>query len=285
MALSLRTGTTADATACGRICYDAFKAVCEGHNFPPDFPSPEIASGLLSMLLGHPRFHGVIAELDGRIVGSNFLDRRSAIFGVGPITVDPTLQNRGVGAALMRHVIDQAAVERAAGVRLLQAGFHNRSLCLYAKLGFQARETVSILQGPALGQRFPGYDVRPATAGDVAACSRLCRQVHGVDREGEVRDAIAQNAATVVEHLGRITGYATPIAFFGHAVAETNRDLMALIGAAREFPGPGFLLPTRNHEVFTWCLDRGLRLVYQMTLMTIGLYNEPAGAWLPSVLY
>ena len=71
----------------------------------------------------------------------------------------------------------------------------------------------------------------------------------------------------------------------GHAVAETNRDLIALIAAAPEYPGPGFLLPTRNHEVFSWCLERGLRLVMQMTLMTIGLYNEPRGAWLPGILY
>jgi hypothetical protein len=47
---------------------------------------------------------------------------------------------------------------------------------------------------------------------------------------------------------------------------------------------PGFLLPTRNHEVFAWCLESELKLVMQMTLMSIGLYNEPAGAWLPSIL-
>jgi len=28
-----------------------------------------------------------------------------------------------------------------------------------------------------------------------------------------------------------------------------------------------------------------LRVTQTMTLMTIGLYNEPDGAWLPSVLY
>jgi hypothetical protein len=60
---------------------------------------------------------------------------------------------------------------------------------------------------------------------------------------------------------------------------------MALIGAAPAFDGPGFLLPTRNHEVFAWCLEHKLRLVMQMTLMTIGLYSEPLGAWMPSVLY
>jgi predicted N-acetyltransferase YhbS len=281
----LRPGAAADATACGAICYEAFKAVCTAHNFPPDFPSADVASGLMSMLLAHPRFYSVVAEAEGRVVGSNFLDERSCIAGLGPITVDPTLQNRGVGARLMQDAIDRSAQRQAAGVRLLQAGFHNRSLSLYTKLGFRTREPMSILQGKPLGLKFAGYDVRPATAADVAACNRICHQVHGFDREAELRDAIDQKTASVVEHLGRITGYTTGIAFFAHSVAETNHGLMALIGAAREFGGPGFLLPTRNHEVFDWCLKAGLKLVYQMTLMTIGLYHEPDGAYLPSVLY
>ena len=36
---------------------------------------------------------------------------------------------------------------------------------------------------------------------------------------------------------------------------------------------------------YGWCLDHGLRVVQLMTLMTMGLYNEPGGAYLPSVLY
>ena len=97
--------------------------------------------------------------------------------------------------------------------------------------------------------------------------------------------AVAEGAARVVERMGRITGYATPIAFFGHAVAETNDDLKALIGAAESFPGPGVLVPVRNGELTRWCLGSGLRIVQTMTLMTLGLYNQPDGAWLPSVLY
>ena len=49
MTIVLRPGTAADAPACGSICYEAFKAIGTEHNFPPDFPSPEVASGLLSM--------------------------------------------------------------------------------------------------------------------------------------------------------------------------------------------------------------------------------------------
>jgi hypothetical protein len=33
---------------------------------------------------------------------------------------------------------------------------------------------------------------------------------------------------------------------------------------------------------FAWCLDSESKLVMQMTLLSIGLCNEPAGAWLIS---
>ncbi|MNT65813.1 hypothetical protein D3C72_2038220 [compost metagenome] len=61
--------------------------------------------------------------------------------------------------------------------------------------------------------------------------------------------------------------------------------MKALIGAAPAFAGPGFLLPTRNGELLRWCLERGLRIVQPMTLMSIGLYQQPEGSFLPSVLY
>src|SRR5438874_2377388 len=122
-------------------------------------------------------------------------------------------------------------------------------------------------------------------AGKFDTCNRLCQQVHGHHRGGELGNAIAKSSATVVEHDRQITGYATVIGFFGHAVGETNKDLKALIGAAKEFAGPGFLLPTRNGELFRWCLSNGLRIAQPMTLMSKGLFNEPAGAFLPSISY
>ena len=283
--MNIRDASKADSQMCGRILYDAFGDLAERHNFPPDFPSAEAATGLASMLIGAPGFYGVVAEEAGKIVGSNFMDERSPIFGIGPISVTPGVQNRAIGRRLMDAVLDRAAAKKAVGIRLVQAGYHNRSLCLYTKLGFVTREPLSLLQGPKLNARFAGYDVRPAEERDVEACNKLCREVHGFDRDRELRDAIRAHSATVVEHSDEITGYATSIGFFAHAVARTNQDLKALIGAATEFPGPGFLLPTRNHEVFGWCLNCGLKLVFQMTLMSIGLYNEPAGAYLPSILY
>ena len=285
MDITLRPAAQNDAPEAGRVLYEAFKSLADRHGFPADFPSVDFASGLLGMLIDHPAFYAVVAEHAGKVVGSNFMDERSPVLGIGPVSVDPATQNRGVGRRLMQDVLDRAASRGAPGVRLLQAAYHNRSLCLYARLGFQTREPLSVMQGPPLGASFAGYQVRPAQPTDVAACNRLCRDIHGFDRAAELRDAIGQNTATVVEHLGEISGYATLLGFFGHTVARTNRDLMALIAAAPEFPGPGFILPTRNHQVFAWCLGSGFKLVMQMTLMTIGLYNEPSGAYLPSVLY
>ncbi len=285
MHITLRPGTIDDANTCGTICYEAFRAIAAQHNFPPDFPSPEVATMLLSGLLSRPGVYAVVAELDGRVVGSNFVDERSIIAGIGPITVDPAAQNRAVGRQLMEHVLERLTQRRFPGVRLVQAAYHNRSLSLYAKLGFEVREPLATMQGSPPAPQIPGYTVRPATEGDVEACNQVCRRVHGHDRGGELRDAIAQGTANVVEHGGRISGYTTAIAFFGHAAGETNEDLKALIGAAPAFPGPGFLLPTRNGELFRWCLEHGLHVVHTMTLMSVGLYNEPAGAFLPSVLY
>lgn len=285
MNVQIRSMRRGDVETCGRICYEAFKSIAERHNFPPDFPSPEAAAGLLSQLLSRGDIYSVVAEVDGRVVGSNFLWESAVIAGVGPITVEPDVQNGAIGRRLMNEVMRRAEERRFAGVRLVQAAYHNRSLSLYTKLGFDTREPLSALQGPALGIEVPGHKVRPASEADLDACNQLCLKVHGHDRGAELLYAIRQETAAVVEQGGRITGYATEVGFLGHAVAESNEDLKALIGAAQSFPGPGFLLPTRNSDLLRWCLEKGLRVVMPMTLMSTGLYNEPRGAFLPSVIY
>jgi predicted N-acetyltransferase YhbS len=281
----IRQARPEDAAECGRICYQAFSTINAEHNFPCDFPGPEATTGLLSMMFSMPGVYCVVAEVNGRLVGSNGLDERSVIGGVGPITVDPTLQNSGVGRMLMRAVMDRDRRRGAAGTRLVQAAFHNRSLSLYTRLGFDVREPLSCMNGKPLQTSMPGWSVRRAEPGDLEACNDVGRRVHGFDRGGELAEAIKQGTATVVERGGRITGYSTALAFFGHTTAETNLDLQALIGAAEAFGGAGFLLPSRNSSVFRWCLANGLRVVQPMTLMSIGLYNEPVGAFLPSVAF
>lgn len=286
MAITLRAPNQADAVAAGVICHNAFKTIAEKHAFPPDFPSPEVAIGLMEHAISAPEVFGVIAELDGRVVGSNFLwDSGGVVAGIGPITIEPSAQNAAMGRRLMEAVLDRARSQRFSSVRLVQAAYHTRSMALYTKLGFVVREPLAVMQGDPPKVRIEGHEVRPATDADIPAAAELCYRVHGHDRSGDFRAALAQGTATVAWRSGRVTGYAAGVGFFGHAVGETTGDLKALIAAASAYSGPGFLLPMRNADLFRWCLESGLRMVQPMTLMSNGLYNEPDGAFLPSILF
>jgi ribosomal protein S18 acetylase RimI-like enzyme len=290
----LRPGRIEDTDKVGKIIFEAFSVIADKHGFPPDFPSVDVARGLASSLLSNPRFYSVVAEdtstgKDKRmVVGSNFLDERSnLVAGVGPLTIDPKYQNKGTGRQLMINVLERAKNKNFSAIRLLQASYHNRSLALYASLGFEVREPISTMQGKPIQETIPGRSVRTATESDIESCDAICKAVHGHDRNGELRDSIKQGSAKVVLHGYKITGYTCGLTYFNHSVGLTNDDLKALISSATGdyYEGPGILIPTRNTQLFRWCLNNGLRLVQQLILMTIGLYNEPAGSYMPSILY
>src|SRR6476661_1053361 len=125
MSLILRAGKPEDAEKTGQICYEAFKTIAEKHNFPADFPAPEAGIGLMSMLLSRPDAYSVVAELDGEIVGSNFLWEGNQVSGVGPITINPEVQNSSVGRKLMEDVIRRSDERGFLSIRLVQAAYHN----------------------------------------------------------------------------------------------------------------------------------------------------------------
>ena len=281
----IRQAAPEDAAACGKICYDAFSAINAAHNFPCDFPNPEYADHLIHSMFNAPGFYCVVAEAGGKLLGSNCIDERTIIHGVGPITVDPNTQNRGVGRKLMQAVMDHSREHSAAGIRLVQAAFNSRSLSLYASLGFDVREPLVVMQGRTRGRSISGCIVRPVTPADLDTCNVLSHRIHGFDRGADLAFSTQQGTALVVERAGRITGYTSALAFFGHTTAESNQDLQALLCSVESFGGPGVIVPTRNTELFRWCLSNGLRVVEPLTLMSMGLYNNPAGAWLPSILF
>ena len=284
--MNLREATPDDAPAIAQIVFEAFGDIHDQHRFPRDFPALEAAVGMMQVWIPHPSVWGVVAEIDGRVVGSNFLDERDPIRGVGPITVSPAGQNAGVGRSLM-----EAALERgndAAGIRLLQDGFHMRSLSLYQSLGFDVKEPTGVIGGQPRSGPVDGVEVRPLAEGDLEACGALCESVHGFPRTGSLRDALHAAGGFVAVRDGRITAYASNVAYWqmNHGVAESDDDMTALLlGAAAAIDDPiVFLVPLRS-PLFPWALGEGLRLVKPMNLMARGEYNDPNGSWFPSVLY
>jgi predicted N-acetyltransferase YhbS len=288
-AVHLRPIEAADVDAAARIAFDAFAGIADRHGFPRDFPTVDSARDLVAAFTEHPSIWGVVAVRDGYVVGSNFLDERSLVRGVGPVTVDPAVQAAGVGRRLM-----QAVRERAAGatsVRLLQDSFNTASLALYASLGFEVAEQVALVAGVPAGPASDDVEVRALLAADLDACEQLHVAVHGFERTAELRDALETPGLTpVVAHRDdRLVAYATTFTDFGlaYAVAESQDDLFALIaGAVSPDRSPAsFLLPLHQHALVRRCLAAGLQIVKPMTYLVAGPYRRPQGAWIPSVLY
>lgn len=280
-----RRAALRDREVCGRILHDAFKHIADLHGFPPDFPSPEAALAVADSLLAD--CWGSVAEMDGRVVGSIFVRRGDSIVGVGPVTVDASVQQAGLGRRLMQAALEHA--RNAEGIRLVQDTFNATSMALYASLGFDAKEPLVLLAGVARSHPPSDIEIRPLRQDDVDACAALCRHVHGITRSGEVRLALERLRPFVAEREGRITAYATTLDFWaaGHGVAETERDLAALIsGASKQGERPlSFLFPIRQAGLFRWCLGEGLLILKPMTLMAMGRYQEPRGCHFPSAAY
>jgi ribosomal protein S18 acetylase RimI-like enzyme len=287
MSINIRPVEAADAETCAQIGYKAFCGIADRHNFPHDFAAVEQAHGFAQMLVGNPAIYGIVAETDGEIVGSNFLWEQNQIAGVGPITVNPDVQAKGVGRILMQNVIERG--KSAEGIRLVQDAFNTASMSLYTSLGFDIVEPLVVIAGAISGELPIGAEVRAMSDEDYAACDELCVKVHGFSRIEELRASAQIMPAFVVTSDGRVTGYATAPNNWqmNHAVAETNEDMQALlIGAGNLTNQPlSFLLPSRNGDLFRWCLNQKMKVVKPMSLMAMGAYQEPNGSFLPSVLY
>jgi GNAT superfamily N-acetyltransferase len=283
--VTIRLVTSSDRESCGRILYEAFQSSADAHAFRPDFPNRDVALLMMDFLL--ERRWGMAAEIDGRVVGSVFVEAGDCIAGIGPITVDPDVQQSGVGRRLM-----QAAIEYGRdweGTRLVQDTFNEVSMSLYAALGFDAKEPLVVMEGAPRGTPPRDVEVRTLLSDDVESCAALCRRVHGITRSSEVRLALERFRPLAAVREGRVTGYATSLDHWsaGHSVAETEGDLEALLceGAGETGRPVSFLLPIRQAGLFRWCLEAGLRIVKPMTLMAMGRYREPGGFFFPSVSY
>ena len=163
-----------------------------------------------------------------------------------------------------------------------------RSLSLYTKLGFDVTASCVVMRGKPGGGPPAGVVVRPLTEHDLEECEALCKQVHGFERTGALRDALQAFAPFAALRDGRIVAYATTLTFWpmAHGVAEEDEDMQALLlGAAAALDEPLALLVPLESDLFRWCLGQGLRGVKPMNVMARGEYQEPSGSWFPSVLY
>ena len=286
MAIELVPAEPQHAKELGSICFEAFKDIHDRGCGTRDFPTEEIAQQVLGMLVQRDDFYSVSALDNGRLVGSNFLSLMDPVAGVGPITVDPSYHSQGVGGTLMEDVLDYARRSNIEQVRLMQDAFNVASLSLYASLGFGVKVPVAFMQAAPLAQA--DDSVRPIGEPDLPAIEELSEHIYKNSRRNEVAAAATYGfAALLRERNGRITGYLLP-GIFGHGVAETEEDALALIGeAARRLPPEmaRFFCPLTESSFYRKALQANCHVIKGMNYMTLGPYEPPDEVWMPSVLY
>jgi len=270
----------------GRICFEAFRHISEGHGFERDFPDANVGAKVIGLILSLPGSFGVAARQHGRLVGSNFLLLSDEIAGVGPITVDPTCHGRGIGRRLMQAALDHARAQGADRVRLMQDSYNTTSLSLYASLGFSVREPVGVMRaGPPAA---PDPTVRPARVDDLPQLEVLSRNLYGASRRQELAAWLKLGIPVLVRESRAGIGAYLVLGKLGHGVAEIESDALALIGQIGRHASAGldlFFCPLRNAALYRGALRAGCRLTKVMNLMTLGRYQEPARVWLPSIAY
>jgi len=292
----LRPIKQSDAEACGKIGYLAHNTISSAHGYPSEQPTEEFGIDLVKRLVGNPNSWGFLAEeKQGGILGSIFIHKfsPSPVAVIGPLTVHPSAESGGMGKLLMDAAINKANEQNLERIRLVQSPSHIRSFVLYTKCGFILREPLFLMQGSNRVESnrsisIPtGSVIRPVKyQNDISECNNLCKKTHGFTREMELRQAKSQGVATLIECDDIITGYAAGIGIFGHAVAKSNEDLLALItNVSTSTIGPGFFVPARNYELIKWLLENGFRIGWPANLMTIGPYQEPLTPFLPSLAY
>jgi ribosomal protein S18 acetylase RimI-like enzyme len=284
--VQLVTAEAQHVSELGRICYEAFKDIADRHGFTPDFPSVQYARTVVGMLVERKDSYGVAAIVNGELAGSNYLSLTDAVAGVGPITVDCTFQGRDLGRALMQDVIDYARRNNITRVRLLQDAFNTASISLYASLGFDVKHAVAEIHLNAAVKA--DATVRPVHDGDIAVLDAICQKNYKTSRKNELAAAVRAGLSPVLrERGGRFTGYLIP-GLFGHGVAETTDDAVALATqAARLIPHDRArsLCPLDDGSLFRAFLKAGCRTVKMLNLMAMGPYEAPSSVWMPSILY
>ena len=267
-----------------RICHEAFSTLQDRHGVQRDIPNLETGMLLMSHIAARSDYTGVVATIEDRVVGSNFLLHSDDVAGIGPITVDPKVQSRGIGRALMEWIINESNRRGIRQTRLFQESINTTSLSLYTNLGFNWRASAGLMQAKSAMMDDPL--IRPLTVNDLDSIKSLSQSAYGFSRAGDTAQLLAaQFPGFVREREGRAVGYLI-FSLLGHGGAETEEDLLALISHAARHVPPSmavFICPLNRPDFFRRVLAEGHRTIKLLSYMSLGEFMEPSGAYLPSI--
>lgn len=302
----LRPLTRDDRDQYAQMVYRAFNTWYGSRGWPADYfgCAPEQA-GIFLDIYEDISPGGSVAAFDphkGDMMGACFFHPREKHVSLGVMSVNRDYFKRGIGRALVNHIIAFSDTNQYPALRLVGSAINMDSLSLYSRSGFIPRGSYHnmALPVPATGLpvRYPLREqVREATPADVEAMAELEQEVSGITRVNDYRYAI-DNPRGILQALvfeasdGSLDGFMISIKhpalnMLGPCVARSESATLALLLHATErFRGlvPLFVIPVEKRELVDTLYAWGARNVETHLVQVRGQFQPFNGVSLPSFL-
>ena len=286
MTFEIRRMTREDIPEVGRIGVEAFNDLMARHNRPPLYPDPQVGPLAATAYVSIDPERSLVAIEEGRIIGSIFYRRRGETVSVGPATVAPAAQGRGVGTKLFQTVIEREP--NASSMRIMQDSLNLASFELLVRIGYSLGEEVAMFTLPAGFREEHESDpaVRVARTEDLGDILALDRRLFGSDRKRDF-EFLRRFGKILAIHSGKtLEGYLAQMptpgrTMLGPGGADSPEALRHLVQhAVGETLGElSLFVPARDYENIKPLLAKGFRLVGLSNLMYRGSWAPPAGAY------
>jgi GNAT superfamily N-acetyltransferase len=130
----------------------------------------------------HTRWHGktgdaVVAEVEGRLAGSNLVTNWCSFGFFGPLTIRPEFWNRGVAQRLLEPTMDLFAKWGVRESGLFTFSQSAKHVGLYQKFGYWPRYLTAILSKSVPGTTEACVKFSALSAGDQDAALKECRKL------------------------------------------------------------------------------------------------------------
>lgn len=283
-----------EATRIFRLAFGTFLGL------PDSVPFMGDADLIGTRLRGYPDC-SLAAEVDGRLVGSNFVTGWGSVGFFGPLSILPEFWNAGVASALLEATMDVFPRLQTKHAGLFTFPQSSKHLHLYQKFGFWPGDLTPILAKPISPQpssaplaTFAQLSPTEQTA-TLAACRDLTSSIHdGLDLSPEINSVASQGLGDTVLRLNgsRVTAFAichtgpgteagSGRCYVKFAAASSAEDFEHLLGACGTFAaarGAHTLEAGVNvgrHQAYRMLLAQGFRFG-DLVGVAMHRHNDPA---------
>ncbi len=297
----IRPLTLRDLSAAGGVVYRAFATSFRRYGYTEPIPSPEAAEALVAAAYSADPAGAIALDAPaGKLVGVAFSQSCRDVAFVGPLAVDPERQGRGFGRRLLQ---ESLTITGERSTRLLQDAFNTVSFRLYARAGFEVRETLALAVtapgGPQPVSFVEGvesihrgvWSIRDISHADLPLVAELDRAAYGADRSELLSRLAFRMRAVILDGPKRPRGFAC--AFHGRGIwvigpgwAEDGATLAAITvtlaqRCAGDHEAVAAFIPASRSDLLRSLLESGFRVSHLVNVMVRGDFRPFSQATLP----